>query len=158
MRQVVDELRALGFVTRDKIEATLAPAFDPNTHDPLSGLSKRIANVERHFTDPNGTASKMEGRIRSLEDQWAQDSIEQGGKAFRDILAVGAWVQTFQDKDLYRYCMDMITLVMLCADPYETIAEGMVMAAAAHKAEYNSLMEARILVSYGLMYPKNLMK
>jgi hypothetical protein len=48
----------------------------------------------------------------------------------------------------------MITLVMLCADPYKTIAEGMATAAAAHKAEYNSPTEACILLSYGLTYPK----
>jgi hypothetical protein len=52
----------------------------------------------------------------------------------------------------------MVTLVMLCADPYETIAEGMATAAAAHKAKYNSLTEARISLSYGLTYPENLMK
>ncbi len=136
----------------------MAPAFDPNTHNQLSGLSKHIANVNRHFTDFDGTVSKMEGRIRSLKDRWARDSIEQRGKALRNILAVGAWVQTFQDKDLYCYCMDMVTLVMLCADPYETITEGMAMAAAAHNAEYNYLTEAYILLSYGLTYPKNLMK
>ncbi len=32
------------------------------------------------------------------------------------------------------------------------------MAVAAHKAEYNSLMEAHISLSYGLTYPENLMK
>jgi hypothetical protein len=52
----------------------------------------------------------------------------------------------------------MATLVMLCADPYKTILEGMATAATAHKAEYNSLTEARISLSYGLTYPKNLMK
>ena len=54
--------------------------------------------------------------------------------------------------------MDMVTLIMLCAEAYETIAEGMATAAAAHKAEYNSLTEAHISLSYGLTYPENLMK
>jgi hypothetical protein len=52
----------------------------------------------------------------------------------------------------------MVTLVMLCADSYKTIAEGMATAAAAHKAEYNSLTEACISLSYRLTYPENLMK
>jgi hypothetical protein len=47
----------------------------------------------------------------------------------------------------------MFTLIMLCAEPYDTIAEGMGMAAAAHKAEYNSFTEACILLLYGLTYP-----
>jgi hypothetical protein len=34
----------------------------------------------------------------------------------------------------------------------------MASAAAAHKAEYNSLTEAHISLSYGLTYPKNIMR
>ena len=64
----------------------------------------------------------------------------------------------FKDKDLYCYCMDMVTLIMICADAYETIVEGMATAVLAHKAEYNSLKEACILPSYGLTHPKNLLK
>jgi hypothetical protein len=72
-------------------------------------------------------------------------------------MAVTAWVHTFKDKDLVHYCMDMVTLIMLCAKPYNTIAEGMATAAAAHKAEYNSLTKACILLLYGLTYPENIM-
>ena len=52
----------------------------------------------------------------------------------------------------------MVTLVMLCSEAYETIAEGMVNAALAFKADHNSLTEAWIAFSYGLTYPENLMK
>jgi hypothetical protein len=48
----------------------------------------------------------------------------------------------FKDKDLYCYCVNMVTLIMLCTEANKTIAEGMATAAAAHKAEYNSLAEA----------------
>ena len=81
-----------------------------------------------------------------------------GGEAFRDITSVAAWIQTLADKDVYRYCVDLVTLVMLAADPYKMIAQGMANAAAAYKAEFNSLTEARISLSYGLTYPENLMK
>ena len=92
-----------------------------------------------------------------MKDQCVGDAIERGGKTFRDIGSVLAWVQTFKDKDMYRFCVDMVTLIMLCAEAYKTIAEGMATAAAAHKAEYNSLTEARISLSNGLTYPENLM-
>jgi hypothetical protein len=52
----------------------------------------------------------------------------------------------------------MVTLVMLCADPYDTIAKGMTTVAIAHEAEYVSLTEVRISLSYGLTYLENLMK
>jgi hypothetical protein len=60
-----------------------------------------VNNVARHFTDPDGTLAKIDRRIKSLEDCWAGDAIEQGGKTFFNIGAVSAWVQTFKDKDLF---------------------------------------------------------
>jgi hypothetical protein len=128
------------------------------TIDQVSSFSRRLVSVEKELKNPDGILSKLEGRIKSLEDRRAGDAIKRGGKTFRDIGLVSAWVQTFKDKDMYRYCVDMVTLIMLCAEAYETIAEGMATAAAAHKAEYNSLTEARISLSYGLTYPENLMK
>jgi hypothetical protein len=158
MRQVVDELRSAGFVTQEELQTSASTAPDPNVMDHISGLSSRIGNVERHFTDPDGTLAKIEGRVTALEDRRAGESIEQGGKTFRDIGAVAAWVHTFGDKDLFRYCVDMVTLAMRCADPYQTIAEGMANAASAYKAEYNGFTEARISLSYGLTYPENVIK
>jgi hypothetical protein len=52
----------------------------------------------------------------------------------------------------------MVTLIMLCAEPYNMIAEGMATAVVAHKAEYNILMEAHISLLYGLAYSKNIMR
>jgi hypothetical protein len=42
----------------------------------------------------------------------------------------------------------MVTLVMLCLEAYEAITKGMVNAASAFKADYNSLTKARIAFSY----------
>lgn len=161
MRQVVDELQSSGFVTRDELDQTVVPYLQgPNsvTPDQFSGLSRRVALLEKQFADPDGIISKLDTRIKVLEDRRAGDTVERGGKAFRDISSVAAWIQTLADKDVYRYCVDFVTLVMLAADPYETIAQGMANAAAAYKAEFNSLTEARISLSYGLTYPENLMK
>ncbi len=161
MRQVVDKLQNAGFVTRDELDETVVPYLQDNnpvTADQLSGLSRRVAALERHFTDPDGIMAKLDTRIKVLEDRRAGDTVERGGKAFRDINSVAAWIQTLADKDVYRYCVDFVTLVMLAVDPYETIAQGMANAAAAYKAEFNSLTEARISLSYGLTYPENLMK
>jgi hypothetical protein len=158
VRQVVDELRAAGFVTRDEREPHISSGSFKAFSDQLSGLGRRVTEVEKYFLDPDGVLSKIESRIKVLEDRRAGDSIERGGKTFRDIGAVSAWIQTFKDKDLFRYCVDMVTLLMLCADPYQTIAEGMAYAAGAHKAEFNDFTEARVSLSYGLTYPENIMR
>jgi hypothetical protein len=63
MRQVVDELRSLGFVTRDKMEARGTTGPDQAVTDQLSGLGRWLGLVERQFTESDGTLSKMEGRL-----------------------------------------------------------------------------------------------
>jgi hypothetical protein len=126
------------------------------TLDQVSALSRHLVRLEKEYKDPDGIIAKLEERIKTLEDHWGGDKIERGGKTFQDVIAVNAWVQTFKNKDLFWYCIDMVTLIMLCAEPYDMIAEGMATAAAVHKAEYNSLMEARISLSYGLTYPDNI--
>jgi hypothetical protein len=158
MRQVVDEFISTGFVVQSNLDSRVMSSLPLDTADQLSGLSGQLAGIEKELKDPDGTLSKLEGRIKLLEDRQAGDAIERGGKTFRDLGAVSAWVQTFKDKDLYRYCVDMVTLIMLCVEAYKTIPGGMATAAAAHKAEYNILTEAHISLSYGLTYPENLMK
>ncbi len=63
MRQVVDELRLSGFVTRDEMKAHVSFRVDTNVTDQLSGLRKWVGAVERKFTDPNGMMAKIESRI-----------------------------------------------------------------------------------------------
>ena len=124
----------------------------------VSALAHRVGSLEREFSDPDATIGKLESRIKTLEERCARETIERGGRLFRDVMSVNTWVQTFKDKGLFRYCVDMVTLIMLCAEPYETIAEGMANAAAAHKAEFNDLMETRISLSYGRTYPDNIIR
>ncbi len=158
----MDELCLAGFVlpTDSDMQTNAGVQVDAleQTIDQVSGLRRRLNALEREFKDPDGMIARLEGRIKSLEDRRGGDTIKQGGKTFRDVTAVTMWVQTFRDKDLYRYCVDMVTLIMLCAEPYDTIAEGMAMAAAAHKAEYNSLTEDRISLLYRLTHPENIMR
>jgi len=124
----------------------------------VSALSRRLVSLENEFSDPDGMIGKLESRIKTLKERRAGETIERGGRLFRDVVSVNTWIQTFKDKGLFCYCVDMVTLIMLCAEPYETIAEGMANAAAAHKAEFNDLTEACILLLYGLTYPDNIMR
>ena len=96
---------------------------------------RRVGSLEREFSDPDGTIGKLESRIKTLEERHGGETIERGGQLFRDVVSVNMWVQTFKDKGLFRYCVDMVALILLCTEPFETIAEGMANAAATHKAK-----------------------
>ncbi len=156
----MDNLTTMGFDNSQEgargLDISLSDCVD-TLEGTLSGISSQLSICKGKIHKPDGAIGMVDSRIRTLEDHQGGNTIEQGGKTFQDVMAVTAWVHTFKDKDLFRYCMDMVTLIMLCAKPYDTIAEGMATAAAAHKAEYNSLTEARILLSYGSTYPKHIM-
>jgi hypothetical protein len=162
MRQVIDDLCQSGFVLQDDLDAIGVSGFQLDSRsqmlDQVLVLNQSLVRLKKELTNPDSTIVKLKGRIKSLEDQQAGEAIERGGKTFRDLGDVAVWAQTFKDKDLYHHCVDMVTLIMLCVEAYETIVESMATAAAAHKAEYNSLTEACISLLYGLTYPENLMK
>ena len=72
--------------------------------------------------------------------------------------AVEAFVLASGNNDIYCYAVDMVSLIMLTQDLFTTVAEGMATEAAAFKAQYNSLLEARLSISYKITYPENIMK
>jgi hypothetical protein len=102
MRQVVDELRVAGFILRTDRDAWTNPGLSADaleqTIDQVSSLSRRLISIEKELKNPDGILSKLKGRIKSLEDRHMGDAIERGGKTFRDIGLVLAWVQTFKDR------------------------------------------------------------
>jgi hypothetical protein len=99
--QVVDKLRSSGFMLQSDLDDRFNAGLPANVIDQISGLSRRVSKIEKNFSDPEGTLAKLEGRIKALEDQRAGDAIECGGKTFRDVGAVAAWLQTFSDKNLF---------------------------------------------------------
>jgi hypothetical protein len=116
MRQVIDELCQSGFVLQADLDAIGVSGFQSDSRsqilDQVLVLNRLVVRLEKGLTNLDGTIVKLEGRIKSLEDQRAGKAIERGGKTFRDLGAVAVWVQMFKDKDLYCYCVDMVTLIM----------------------------------------------
>jgi hypothetical protein len=92
MRQVIDELRLSGCVFRTDPDARTTGGVQANTIDQIveqvSALSRRVGGLEREFSDPDGTIGKLESRIKTLEERRAGETIERGGRLFRDIVSV----------------------------------------------------------------------
>ena len=125
MRQVIDELCSSGCVFRTDPDAQTTGGVQSDTINQIveqvSALSRWVGSLERTFSDPDGTIGKLESRIKTLKERCAGETIERGGWLFRDVVSVNTWVQTFKDKGPFCYCVDMVTLIMLCAEPYETL-------------------------------------
>ncbi len=82
MSQVVDELRSSGFVLHSDLNKRLNEGLPPELVDQLSGLSRRVTNIESDLDAPDGTLAKIEGRIKTLKDRRAGEAIKRGGKTF----------------------------------------------------------------------------
>ena len=85
-------------------------------------------------------------------------AVERGNKIFKEHRAVEAFVLTSGNTNLYGYYVDLLSLLVLAHDPFVTVSTGMASEAAAVKPNYNSLLEARIALSYQITYPENITK
>ena len=62
---------------------------------------------------------------------------------------VRAFFFTSGNPNLYRYCVDFVSFLMIAHDPFVMVSEGMASEAAASvKVNYNLLLEARTALSY----------
>lgn len=146
MRQVVDELCVAGFELRTDPDARTNPGLVADaleqTIDQVSSCSRRLVSNSRGGSSlwrigTRVTPSSEEGRPSGIL-AW----FWHGFRPSRTRICIGIeWVWLLSSWSVLRHT-----------------AEGMATAAAAHKAEYNSLTEARISLSFGLTYLENLMK
>ena len=148
------------FVTEAELEHRLARACPKPAEPSLStfDISSWISKVEDALLRHEEPIALLFVKVKFLEDRRIGQAVERGGRIFKDQKAVEAFVLASGDNDIYRYAVDMVSLVMLTQDPFTTIAEGMATEAAAFKAQYNSLLEARLSISYNITYPENITK
>ena len=109
------------------------------TPSDVSGLSSRLAILEHEVIKPQGVIALLSMRVKYLEERKTAKSVERGNKIFKDQRAVEAFVMTTGDTHLYRYCLDMVSLITLVPDPFFSVAEGMAGEAAAVKAPITTL-------------------
>ena len=164
LRLILVDLDKAKFVTLSDLDAklaTLAVAPPPPaavTMTDLSGVTTRLANLETEMFKPEGVVAGLRKRVKFLEDRRNITAVDRGNKIFKDQRAVDALVVASGDRALYRYCLDFVSLITLAPDQFFSVSEGMTSEAAAVKANYGSLLEARISLSYKITYPENIMK
>jgi hypothetical protein len=72
---------------------------------------------------------------------------------------VSAIVQSISKKDkLFTKCLDMYGFLTLAQDPYVTFESGMRVHADAIKANFESVVESRIKLSFEIPYPEIIIK
>jgi len=160
---VLDDMDESNFITpevlEDKLSRVSSAALPPPSVSPaeLSGVVTRLAKVEQALFKPEGVMAALAARVKLMEDRKHSSSISRGNQVFKDQQAVQAFIVASGDATIYRFVVDMVSLLTLAPDPYFTVAEGMASEAAAAKAKFSSLLEARIALSYPITFPSSIM-
>ena len=160
---VLDDMDETNFITvavlEDKLSRVSSAHLPPPSVSPaeLSGVATRLAKVEQALFKPEGVMAALGARVKLMENRKHSSSISRGNQVFKDQQAVQAFVVASGDATIYRFVVDMVSLLTLAPDPYFTVAEGMANEAAATKAKFSSLLEARIALSYPITFPASVM-
>ena len=159
-RLVLADLDRAKFVTEADLEANIREAMVSTSDLPseVSGLCERVVKIEHELFKPEGVIAQFRKKINFLEDRKTAGAIVRGGRAFKDQRSVEALLHIVGDKSIAQYCVDAFSMIALCEAPYQTTAEGMAVEAASFKAQYDTLLEARLSVSYQLTYPECMLK
>ncbi|KAL7466323.1 hypothetical protein ACHAXS_006628 [Conticribra weissflogii] len=146
-----------GYVRREELPSSNNAAATTGALT-MDELSRRVAVLEFDLHEESGSFASIESRLQVVEDRRLSEAVEIGNTVFKNVQACNAWVVTLQDQEIYRFCVDFLSLLMLTQDAFETISEGMHARADAYKAQFNSLMAARISTSYELTFPEHIVK
>ena len=145
VHEVLKDLDKANFVTIRMVEEKLRtppPPLPGVSTAKFSGVSARVGTLERKMFKPDRHMTLLHNRVKLLKERRANNAIECGNHIFKDQQAVDAFVVLTGDKDLYRYCIDFVSLLSLSPDLFFTVSEGTPSEAAAVKANFKSVLEA----------------
>lgn len=118
----------------------------------------RLTNIEQEFTTEHGVVGNIQAQLANLEAKRNTSSCERGGYVFSGVPDVQALVQLVGPGKLATHCLDLISLLTLAQDPYVTYEAGVQVHANAIKANFGSVVESRIKVSFEIPFPELMVK
>lgn len=124
----------------------------------ISGHGERLTKIEQEFTTEHGVVGKLQSQMANLEAGRNSTSCERGGYVFSGVTDVQALVQLTGPGKLATRCLDLIAMLTLAQDPYVTYEAGVQVHANAIKANFGSVVESRIKVSFEIPFPELMVK
>lgn len=154
IREVRKDLDVSQYVRRAEVTDAMERAAVSHTE----GIMKRMEAVEHEVFNNAGIAPQLLMRVQALEALKAVNSIEMGGHVFVDEAAAEAWGRAHADPTLHRFCPDFVSLFLLAEPKFETVEQGLGQISAVVKANFQSIDEATISLSYSITYPPRIIR
>ena len=118
----------------------------------------RLTKLEREFTSEHGAVSKLQAEMATWDARRNTTSSERGGYVFTGPQDVQALVVLAGEGKLCTLCLDLVGMLTLAQDPYVTYKAGIQVHANAIKANFDSVVESQIKVSFEIPYPELIVK
>ncbi|KAL3801856.1 hypothetical protein ACHAWO_003862 [Cyclotella atomus] len=139
----------------DRIDARIRAA---NFQEMATAQGERLQQLEREFSDKTGAIPMLRAELRSLEARGNTGSLDRAGYVSTGLEDVQAFVLLAGPGKLSTLCLDLIGLLTLAQDPFVTYEAGVKVHADAIKANFSSVLESRIKMSFEVPFPEVLVR
>lgn len=117
-------------------------------------LELRIADLERELSSDDGVVSQLTQQVQQLEKRRDVNSVERGGVVFKDQKDFEALLCTVSDPEFYKYMLDIVSMLTLSQEPFDTYEKGIKAEADAIKANYTDVNASRVKISFQMTFPE----
>jgi hypothetical protein len=164
--------RVISTMDMDALAAQVGPRIDlerfnariderireANFNEMATAQGERLTQLEQEFRDETGAIPRLCAKLANLEARGNTGASERAGYVFTGLEEVQAFVHLAGPGKLATLCLDLIGLLTLAQDPFVTYKPGMKVHADAIKANFGSVLESRIKMSFEVPFPKILVR
>ena len=126
-----------------------------------STMSSHDFSIRALDTDMRGSGGRVEllaENCKKMEARADRAAVEMGGEIFRSEEDVAAFLLPLTETEVYRLVADFNVLLHLIPDPYADFEGAMAVENARTKANYGSVLAARVMAAHQIRYPPLVLK
>jgi hypothetical protein len=125
----------------------------------VRSVSNRLDLVEKEFSTESGSVAQLQVAMDAMKAQQSTTSVERAGYVFKGPEDVEAFIMLAGPKaKLSTKCLDIISLLTLSQDPFVTYEAGIQVHSNAIKANFDTVVESRVKISFEIPYPEMIIK
>ena len=120
----------------------------------VDDVDSRVTYLEREVSSDQGIVPRIKAEVEKMQARGNLAASERGGYVFTGPADVQALVQLVGPGKLSVLCLDLVGMLTLAQDPFVTYEGGVQAHANAQKANFGSVLESRLKLSFEIPYPE----
>ena len=120
----------------------------------VNDVESRVTYLEREVSSEHGMVPRIKAELEKMQARGNISASERGGYVFTGQADIQALVQMVGVGKLSVLCLDLVGMLTLAQDPFVTYEGGVQAHANAQKANFGSVLESRLKLSFEIPYPE----